>query len=291
MSPVDATTGHRTAVPARCPAPARSRAGRSNLSLLLLFLPASFLLLFAVWQRQRVYESMQGFGEPDEPDRTARSGPVEGWSGRVERGDRPPLVLRLETLHAFGERQAFDAAALAERFRGGDPKAVDEAADRARDPDLVREPIRGEQPWRLRLSVVHPSIHPTREGGVGEDHASEPVAIEDLSKIRIVGLEPIVGGHAERPSVDDGPSDPLRTLLEFPEVALEEGHTCDLIFWGAPPVGEVEVRIPGFRRPGSTAESRAEVVRLSPLARSAGRASESIARLDARDVSEGDEAR
>ena len=86
------------------------------MAALALFLPAVFLLAFAMWQRQKLYRMPHLSGAAAEPERTALSGPVSGWSGRLDRGDRPPVTLRLETLHPFPSRQAFDAAALAARF-------------------------------------------------------------------------------------------------------------------------------------------------------------------------------
>ncbi len=275
-----------------------ARSGRAPLAALLLFLPAAGLLAFAMWQRQPAgphgpsrAESGPDSGEPGQPERTALSGPVSGWSGRLERPGAPPLILRLETLHPHPARQAFDAAALAARFFGGPEDALQDAAERARDPRRADEMVRGPQPWRLTLSVPEPASQrrPARaaagaEAGAIDAPRGSSIVVDDLSRVVVDGLVPLAsaeslggrsaGAQGERPTAERRA---LQSLFLFPDGPLSEGQACHLVFWGPPPSGALTVRLPGVP----------ERVELLPLARASAPASEAIARFDARGTTPG----
>ncbi|MEM9802354.1 MAG: hypothetical protein AAGA20_18650 [Planctomycetota bacterium] len=212
-------------------------------SVLWVFVPVVALLAFAVWQRSRTLEDPASFGAPDAPERGGAGAIVSGWASRVELSD-VVLGLRLEPLHSLASRQAFDATALAARFRGASPHGGALA----------------EEPWRLTLDA-------TSRAPVEQPRSALP----DLASIRIEGLEPLVpvdGAQATRVV-----HDPLATLLQLPTGPLLEGRSCDLVFWGPRPVDEVVL----------TAGGLAEPVVLLPTKRTVASPSESIARLDARD--------
>lgn len=217
--------------------------------MLLLLLPAVLLLAFALWQRSRVRTGPTLQGAPVAPEDSVQSGPVEGWEKRLSLGGAGDLELRLERLHPHDSRQAFDAAALAGRLgRGGE----------------------GAEPWRLVISSRAP------EGtDVGD------VLVTSLAQVRVKGLEPLVH-EGERPS-RGRLSDPLRTLLAFPDGDLRAGEAIDLVFWGKAPEGRAIVTLPGVDRHGAEPKTA-----LLPLARLGSRASQSIATLDARRSSEGE---
>ncbi len=208
-----------------------------------LYVPVALLLGLALWQRMDRAGALTGFDEPSTPDSLAASAVVDGWSARVEESG---LALRLEPLHPVAARQAFDASALAARFRGD---------GRSSSPDA--------QPWRLTMAVA-------------EGAPSAADVIDDLSAVRIEGLEPLIlpaRDGASGAETGAAMTDPLATLFRFPKAALHVGETCDLVFWGPRPGKEVVVTAPGL--------SPAAVLR--ELARSTSPSSSSIARFDARD--------
>ena len=224
---------------------------RRSSSVAWVFLPVVALLAFALWQRTEAPRTITDLGEPDAPDRQGASAVVDGWSGTVEPAGGVELRLRLEPLHPVVERQAFDATSLASRFRArGVPS------------------IRGAEPWRLTVAAY-------RTGERSLDGTAEPVAIDDLSEVRIEGLEPLV-----RPVEDAEPTrvhDPLTALLGFPAVSLRPGERCDLVFWGLRPGEEVLVTAPGLdgaavltRRARSTSPSSGPTARRDARARDEG---------------------
>jgi len=204
-----------------------------------LYVPVALLLGLALWQRMDRSGALTGFDEPSTPDSLSASAIVDGWSARVAESG---LALRLEPLHPVAARQAFDASALAARFRDG---------GRASSPDA--------QPWRLTVAAA--------DGAPGAADV-----IDDLSAVRIEGLEPLVLAAGDV-QAEAATMDPLATLFRFPQTALHAGETCDLVFWGPRPGKEVVVTAPGL--------SRAAVLR--EVARSTSPSSSSIARFDARD--------
>lgn len=237
---------------AACRTDGRGRlAGRAQVILLLA--PAVLLLTFVLWQRSRARTRPVDQGAPTAPEDNVQTGPVQGWEKRLSLGDAGDIDLRLERLHPHDSRQSFDAVALAARL--------------GRRSD-------GAEPWRLLLSALSPESVP--DGDVGD------VLIGDLQGVRVEGLEPLV--HADERPVRGRVSDPMRTLFAFPEAELRAGQAVDLVFWGLAPEGRVGVTLPGVDAHG--VEPRAELL---PLARAGSRASQSIATLDARRGSEGEE--
>ena len=122
--------------------------------------------------------------------------------------------------------------------------------------------VRGEQPWRLTLSVAAQPSSPTAQDGLVEDQGEGQPVVADLSGVRVDGLEPLVRSFEVEASSASGPADPLKTLFATSDAPLREGESCDLVFWGPPPSGVVEVHLPGAGE-GSVGT----VVELSPLAR------------------------
>ncbi|MEM9379920.1 MAG: hypothetical protein AAGB93_08200, partial [Planctomycetota bacterium] len=192
---------------------------RRSSGVVWIFLPVVALLAFALWQRSEPRRTSTDLGVPDAPDRLGGSAVVDGWSAAVESAEGFELRLRLEPLHPVVERQAFDATSLASRFR---------ARGKASIP--------GAQPWRLTLSAP-------RRGDVSLQDPAVPVAVDDLSEVRIEGLEPLVRGSANAGArdADGGVEDPLSALFGFPAAPLRAGERCDLVFWGLRPADEVVV--------------------------------------------------
>ena len=237
-----------------------SGASAGGAQVLLLLLPAVLLLAFALWQRGRVRSGPAMQGEPTAPEDMVQKGPVEGWEKRLSLGAAGDLDLRLERLHPHDARQSFDAIALAGRLgRKGE----------------------GAEPWRLVLSSPMASASSGDSSNGGSVGDVGDVLLTDLSSVRIQGLEPLVHGD-ERPVRGHG-SDPLRTLLAFPDAELRAGQAVDLVFWGKTPEGRPVVTLPGVEAHG--ADQKTELL---PLARIGTRASQSIATLDARGRAEGE---
>jgi hypothetical protein len=219
-----------------------------------LFVPALGLLAFTLWQRSEEPPAPASLFEPSEPIRTGTVGSIDGWEGGVLREGAAPLRIRLEPLHPEATRQAFDASALASVLRPSE--AVGDRSEG--DSDQATS-----EPWRLTLSVA------ARPGPVASSAESEVVS--NLSEVRLDGLEALVPPGSSNTGLGDEPSDPLVTLMDFPNAPLMEGESCDLIFWGRRPEGPVRAVLPGIGD-----------VQLLVKARSANRSTISIARLDAR---------
>ena len=202
------------------PLPNEIRGGRIQCrgaaSVWLLFLPALVLLAFALWQRTRPGGNASGYEPPGAPAQVAGAGSVAGWQKSIERSGAR-LVLRLESLHPTGTRQAFDASVLSER--------LEEAAN-------------GGEPWRLTLSAPTP------------DAERGPILIESLSDVRVSGMRPLVQPSAQsQATVVRATSDPLATLFALPAGPLHAGEECDVVFWGPAPDPEAILTVTGIGDP------------------------------------------
>lgn len=249
--------------PQRSTNPCRRGSLSGSAAVWLLFLPGLFLLGFALWQRTRPLGPTQLYDAPNAPEQTAKSGEVHGWEQRAVR-QGVDLVVRLEKLHPLASRQAFDAAALAVRLRAGSASSSPEGA---------------LEPWRLTLSAIRNEGDGSGEEEDGDTSAADvgEIVIEDLSAVRVDGMEPLV--HPDAVVATSG--DPLATLMVFPAEPLRAGQACDLVFWGMAPGPEARVQVTGLGRETS----------LTATSRTGNRASQSIATLDAREDTTGGESR
>ncbi len=234
----------------------RARRQGYVLGRVLLFVPVLALLGFTLWQRAEGPSVPTTFQEPSEPERTGAVAAIDGWEGRVQRDGAAPLRVRLERLHPEKRRQAYDAKALFRTVRMAGQGHVPEDVE----PD-------GE-PWRLTLSVA------ARPGSAASLRA--PV-LSNLGDVRLGGLVPVIPETAAASVAAEPSGGGARTraaliaLLTFPEVPLLEGESHSLVFWGRAPEGSVLAHLPGHGD-----------LELMAKTRSAARASDSIARLDAR---------
>lgn len=146
-----------------------------------------------------------------------------------------------------------------------DRQAFESKALRQHFPDLL-DGI-DAQPWRLSLMG----------SPVSGIEGSESTLLDSLADVSIEGMSPLV--HPSLRPREGELVDPLVTLFCPPDAPLEAGQAFDLVFWGQPPGEEAMLHLPGSREP----------LVLRRRSRSATRSSQSIARLDARVGSDGDE--
>ncbi len=166
--------------------------------LLALLLPLAAVVVALIWQSTRDGGSDKDRAEPP----TDGASEVAAWTGHADAGDRTWSAV-LSRMHAFDERQAFEAQALGERFgrrdgepwrlqlRASDAAPVDlagirilDAAGRELDP-LVRK---GDTVMRAGPTAV---LFAPPAGAVPSDGRRTLVlwGVEPGPDVRVVGLE------------------------------------------------------------------------------------------------------
>jgi hypothetical protein len=184
------------------PAPALRGPGVGPLVLLV---PIFALLAFTLWRQAGGGTVVEQPTSTERPPSERGERVVDGWAGSFTVPGAAPFVVeaRLTPLHAVPERQAFDAAALAERL--GLPEG---------------------EPWRLALTA--------RADAVADPEPSSPADMPGPTALPLAALA--LSGFRVLTGSGDGPQlDPLRALLAPPRGGLAPGQRVDLMFWRPAP--------------------------------------------------------